>query len=501
MNIQWDDFRKKLKLGEEQAIIIKYILNRLKDDFNEICGDETVDCKISPLEYISELKVSKPELDDESIEKKFIDYFSNEKKHGTNLTYHKICEKLDLSTKKEINRLLNKEQSKALLDLKIKSMLDINTGYSPPFEKKIELIEESKGKRNIDVFCSIPFEYAFIGDTGDVYPCCPSKFKLSIGNLRNDTLKEIWNSKTAVAVRESIIDKSFRFCDHQACEYLKEGNITCKTDGEVPEDIQATLNSNSATPKIINLAYDRTCNLACPYCRTEIHNPEKNLNAANTPKIHANLFNQGINGVERLIMSGNGDPFASRLYMDFLQNFDITKNPSVKIKIQTNGLLFTTERWNGIAKSHSAIDWISVSIDAATEETYKKNRQGSFIKLLKNVEFISELRKSGKIKLFYINFVVQVNNYKEMKLFVELGLKYGCDIIEFQCIENWGTYSSDEFKKVAIQEKSHPEHKEFLKEMDDPIFLNPTVSTLKILEFLPDYIRKSMGMGNIIKYD
>ncbi len=353
----------------------------------------------------------------------------------------------------------------------------------------------------MEIFCSIPFEFAFVGDSGDIFPCCPAKFKKSIGNLRNDTLKDIWNSKSAVAVRESIINKSFRYCDHQSCEYLNEGNITYKTDEEVREEINATLNSNSATPKIINLAYDKTCNLACAYCRTEFHNPKKIHNAEKTLKIHANLFNQGINGVERLIMSGTGDPFASRLYMDFLQNFDAKKNPSVRIKLQTNGLLFTPERWNRIAKSHSAIDWISVSIDAATEKTYRINRQGSFIKLLKNIEFISELRKRGETKRFYINFVVQANNYMEMKLFIELGLKYGSDLIEFQCLEDWGTLSKAEFKKLAIHDKTHPEHKEFLKVLDDPIFLTPTVNTLKILDFFPDHIKKRVGMGNIIKYD
>jgi len=53
------------------------------------------------------------------------------------------------------------------------------------------LTEEKMGNRNMDIFCSIPFEFAFIGDTGDVYPCCPAKFKMSIGNLRDDTLKDI----------------------------------------------------------------------------------------------------------------------------------------------------------------------------------------------------------------------------------------------------------------------------------------------------------------------
>ncbi len=506
MNIEWDDVRSKLKLDNEQTIIIKYLLNRLKDHFTGVYETEAVDYELSPVEYLADLKLSIPELDVQSIKKNFIDYIAKEKKLDTNLTYQKICEKLDISTKDEINRLLNEEQKKISLSFKLGTLLDINTGYDPFHDKVIQQIAriEEIRRRNINTFCSIPFEYAFIDDTGDVYPCCPSKFKLSIGNLIKDSLTEVWNSKASMAVRKSIVDRTFRYCDYEACEYLKGGQSKHgeNADRDVLKDNKALdLQTINRVPGIINLAYDRTCNLSCSYCRTGIHSSKQYL-IENTARIHHNIFGEKLHGVQRLIISGNGDPCASRFYMDLLQNFDQKKYANVKIKIQTNGLLLTPEKWNSIPKSHSAIDWITVSIDAAEAETYKINRGGNFEKLLKNLEFVSELRKSNKIKLFFINFVVQANNYKEMKQFVELGFKYKCDLVEFQCIENWGTYSPHDFKKVAIHDKSHPEHKEFLKVLEDPIFTKPIVCVYKLLDFIPDNVRKKLiTQGNIIKYD
>src|SRR4051812_20403770 len=247
-----------------------------------------------------------------------------------------------------------------------------------------------------------------------------------------------------------------------------------------PSDRQGDVIALAGTlPKVMNLAYDRSCNLACPYCRTEIYHPKKQVN--HTEEIHTNLFAGGLPGVERLVIAGNGDVCASRYYMDFLENFDATEYPGLRIKIQTNGLLFTRERWERIAKAHAAIDWISVSVDAATPETYKTNRGGDFNKLLDCLEFVGELRRTQQIKMFFINFVVQANNFREMKPFIALGEKYGCDLVDFQMFEDWGTYTQAQFAAAAIQKESHPEHQEFVAYLDDQRFASPIVSILKLL--------------------
>jgi len=503
LKIKWDNFQSKLKLNKEQQIIIKYLLNRLMDHFAEICDGETIDYGLSPIEYYVDLKINNPSLDDKSLEKKFIIYLTKEKELGSGLTYFYVFQNACFSVHTEVVKLLSEEQDATLYDLKIENIFDVDTGHDPLQGKISQQIERSNNirERNINT-CLIPFEFAYIDNDGDVFPCCPSKFKLSIGNLNKDSLQEVWNSKAAIAVRKSMIDRSFRYCDYEACEYLKYGEITDK--GKINKKnnnlIPTNINSIDRSPKIINLAYDRSCNLACPPCRRTVHHIRDDIKE-NTAKIHQNIFEKKLNGVQRFIISGNGDPFVSQYYMDLLRNFDQDQYPDVRIKLQTNGLLLTPERWDSIAKSHGAIDWISLSIDAATEETYKINRGGDFNKLLINLEFISELRKSGKIKRLFINFVVQANNYKEMKQFIEIGVKYGCDLIEFQCIENWGAFSKIEFKRVAIQDKFHPEHKEFLKVMDDPVFFNPIVSTTKLLAYIPNRLKDWIGSGNIITYD
>ncbi|MFC1849285.1 SPASM domain-containing protein [candidate division CSSED10-310 bacterium] len=503
--MEWTTFQSILKLDHRQTIIIEYLINRLKDHFTDICDTLAVDYDLSPIEYHARIKVNDPDLDDFTVEKKLVEYLWKKHMLGTNSSYVQYFTTFSDSTFDEIQRLLTKEQKKVFYD-KIENLLDINTGYEPIRDKLWQQLIKDTDLKSLEdsaFLCLIPFEFAYIENNGDVFPCCPSKFSLSIGNLLQTPLLEIWNSQAADAVRKSIVNRTFRFCDHNTCEYLRNLKFRLKqeTKSAVSDDLKTEhLLSKATTPKVINLAHDLTCNLSCPQCRAEIYKPgelfHKNLQA-----IHENIFCQKLPGLERLIMAGNGEPLASRFYLDFLQNFEHQKFPAVKIKIQTNGLLFTPALWERIAKSHRTIDVISVSLDAATEKTYHKIRGGNFKQLLSNLDFISTLRKHHTIEKFLLNFVVQADNFREMKQFVNLGLALQCDLIEFQCLENWGTYSPEEFNKIAIHLTTHLEHQEFLKIVVDPIFQQPAVSLFKLLDFMPDSLKKKWTWNlDLVKY-
>lgn len=78
-------------------------------------------------------------------------------------------------------------------------------------------------------------------------------------------------------------------------------------------------------------------------------------------------------------------------------------------------------------------------------------RGGDFNKLIKNFEFINQLRAQGYIKYLSMDFVVQQKNYKEMVDFIHFGKKFGnVDSIGFALITNWGTYPPKEFNQHAI---------------------------------------------------
>jgi len=148
-----------------------------------------------------------------------------------------------------------------------------------------------------------------------------------------------------------------------------------------------------------------------------------------------------------------------------------------RIHLQTNGLLWTAKTWSKISNDiQPLIKSAEISIDAASSKTYSVNRRdGSFKKLLENLEFISKLRKNGPLELVTISMVVQENNFMEMPDFVYLGKRYDFDRVYFSQLVNWGTFFEKEFENRAIHSRAHPRYSEFVQLLKGEIFHDPIV--------------------------
>ena len=113
----------------------------------------------------------------------------------------------------------------------------------------------------------------------------------------------------------------------------------------------------------------------------------------------------------RFNITGSGDPFGSKMYREFLFDFDGTKHPNIKIDLQTNGVMFTPATWKRIHKVHDNLSLVMVSVDAATEPTYDiVRRDGNWGILLENIAFLSKKRKENKMDQLRLDYVVQWHN-------------------------------------------------------------------------------------------
>jgi len=341
-------------------------------------------------------------------------------------------------------------------------------------------------------FCKVPFEYVHIDDTGNCFLCCPASLPLSIGNLNKNSFMEVWNSSIAQSIRQSILDGSFFYCIKNNCFFFNGGGKFINKN-KVIDPFFKKIISESKThlpvgPKELIAAYDPSCNLSCPSCRKKaIFLRGKELDYAKN--IHDNVFKEALHNVKRLILSGIGEPFVSKIYRSAMEKFNFKKFPDMKISLVSNGIFFTPKNWELINKCHGVIDVVSISINAARPETYRINqRGGAFQKLLKNLKFIKSLRKKNIINFFGINFFVQQNNFREMKEFIDLGKKIGVDRIFFTHLVNWGVYSDKKFRKIAVHHKEHPEYHDFLNILKDPVFKEPDVFLSNLYSYLPDNI-------------
>jgi len=350
-------------------------------------------------------------------------------------------------------------------------------------------------------FCPVPFERFDVLPNGGTHICCAAFMPVNVGNLFFQDWHDVWNSKTAQAVRESIHDGSYRFCDKLKCPKFENGLVDIATleetqetnapvispavsDSDEPADHFLTptemkeyaVNRSrllSEGPRMVNLSFDRSCNLACPSCRQDFNVAK----AEERDRMLALAENRVLPMLEQakiVVITGSGDPFASKAFRHIMRSLTPERFPNLQLKIMTNAVLFTPAEWEKISHLHGRIHSVVVSIDAAEPETYSVLRRGGdWNRLMENLMFLGGLHREGAFSQFGLAFVVQAENWREMPDFVNLGKRVGASVVRFSPIENWGTYAAPDYAQQAVQFESHSEHEAFKQllrrpELDDP---------------------------------
>lgn len=342
-------------------------------------------------------------------------------------------------------------------------------------------------------FCAQPFTNAAIDANGEVSLCCAAFLNKRAGNVLENTFPEVWNSESAQELRRSILDGDYTYCIAARCPFL-QGEVLLQTKEEIQDPMLRTVIDGHQTtletgPRELHAAYDTTCNLACPYCRSD-YIVLKGEEFSKSERIHQRVVEGALPITNTLIVSSQGDPFASKLYSRILREFDAARFPALRLRMTTNGILFTPENWESIRASHSALEHIHVSVNGASKKSFEANQRGaSWEKLLENLAFIqAHCRDNGGKKRFVtLSFIVQQNNYREMPEFVRMVRRFGFDRAHFGMIfQADRTYSDAEFAKLAVHWPNHPEHEEFLRVMADPLLRAPeTLVVGGLAEHLP----------------
>ena len=340
-------------------------------------------------------------------------------------------------------------------------------------------------------FCRKPFEHFEPHSDGKVSLCCYNWLRHWAGTLdENTSVDDVFNSEKVKNIRRSIHDGSFKYCNKDVCPHIQNGSLPTKEDVKGPrmQKIVREQLIDNLKPDFYNLCYDVSCNLSCPSCRANKISYtggsvyERKLKIQN--QIVRDLFETPHDRNCTVNITGSGDPFGSKLFRDLLFNIDGELFPRLNINLQTNGVMFTPRYWDRMNKIHSNINSVIISIDAGTEDTYNVVRRGGDWKQLhKNLKFISKLRQTNHINWLRLDNVVQVDNYKELPLIVEIGKRYKFDIVYFARVVNWGTWSDEEFEKKAVWQNTHPNFQEFLDILRDPVFDD-----------------KKIDLGNLTKY-
>jgi len=342
----------------------------------------------------------------------------------------------------------------------------------------------NKNKNLKGRFCGKPFEKLEIHANGKMYSCCPGWIDLPLGDVNETELGELWNGEASQKFRASIFDGSFRYCRHKICPSIQNDSLpTLEEAKKRPKYAEIIANQSliiDEGPSVIDFSHDRSCNLACPSCRKDKILLTDGSDFNEKKSIHDQLvqkyFSEPTDRKIAIKVTGSGDPFASKIYREFLFDLNGEDFPNLTVNLQTNGVMFTEKNWHKIHRIHKNLGFVLVSCDAVTPETYDPIRKGGdWDLLMQNLKHLGKKRAEGTFNLLRMDFVVQDGNFREMPAFVDLAKKIGADVAYFMIVRNWGTWSNAAFEEKCIWKKGHPDFDEFMATLQDPRLGDPMV--------------------------
>jgi len=354
--------------------------------------------------------------------------------------------------------------------------------------------------------------------------CCPSWLKKKIWFPTEDGENfdyDVWNSKDAQEVRQSILDGNYKYCDKERCPHLntllstgkptgmfaalyedgekwEQGKLEkfafpfCDNDG-IEIDNKAYVKT---TPGSLNFTFDRSCNLQCPSCRHDIimAKPDE---VKKIDKIIDFINNNYAKDCRKIVITGSGDPFASKSFRRFLFEFNPEQWPKLRnIYLVSNGNLFNKKNWDLMEKVQPYIRDVEISIDAGEKDTYENKTRigGKWETLIENLKFISTIET---IDLLRVSFIVQKDNYKEMRKAAELFYEIFKERIEnlemrekttlfFGRIAQWDHMSDEEIKEKDVANPSHPKHADLIQSLKNVYQLGDKINIQSNLTYLLD---------------
>ena len=206
-------------------------------------------------------------------------------------------------------------------------------------------------------------------------------------------------------------------------------------------------NQNSMVSPILTLDLTRNCNYACRHCVDQSivnKGEQKEIDWEILSKLLIELRTQGCDCIE---LTGGGEP---TLYTNFSDLLKLCTNLNYKLALISNGVNLYKYKEDIL---NASFDWIRISLDAATEETYSivhKCPNKNFLSLINTIKEIANHKNIG------ISYLILNENYHEISAATKLAKEIGAQYIEIKPLLDFKTrnvhnYESSIKKEIKCQ--------------------------------------------------
>jgi MoaA/NifB/PqqE/SkfB family radical SAM enzyme len=259
-------------------------------------------------------------------------------------------------------------------------------------------------------FCYAPYNNLHFNINGDV-GLCSFNNKLTIGNIKDDTLENIWKNQNASTYRNMMTNYDLSRCLECKLAFSFKNYSSLPT---TKYDYHA--DNNIIFPNQMSFEISDLCNLECIMCNENLSSSirkKKGLEPIKNPYNYKFLeqLKPFIPNLKIATFIG-GEPLLIKLYYSIWEEI-IKTNPTCEIHVQTNATILPNKFLKLL--NTGKFD-IGVSLDAITEKKFESIRiKSNHKEIFDNVSKLIKLYNNKLINL-NINFCLMNNNWEELPL-------------------------------------------------------------------------------------
>ncbi len=235
--------------------------------------------------------------------------------------------------------------------------------------KTEDIIQKSKNTPISPTFCTLPWMHLMVQPNGNIQPCCMTPHDMPIGNTKDSTLKEAWNSLSMKGIRKKML-KGERPMLCNRCYMMEDNgaisprvNLTEKFSRHIDKLIKntdpQTGHNSDFTLKYWDFRFSNICNFKCRMCGTfasskwvddekAIHGQSNaglmNFRTESKEEIF-NHIDQFITEVEEIYFAG-GEPLIMDEHYMILEKLISAGRTDVTLRYNTNFSHIKFKKWD-----------------------------------------------------------------------------------------------------------------------------------------------------------
>jgi radical SAM protein with 4Fe4S-binding SPASM domain len=244
---------------------------------------------------------------------------------------------------------------------------------------------------NSEVFCMMPWTHIHAFPDGRAYPCCLGTMDNPIGNLKQNTLQEVWNDEPMRKMRRNMLTgtkcvECTKCYEQEDMGFLSMRNSQNKHLGHHIATVDETKEDGTFDRfelKYYDIRFSNLCNLSCRTCGDIFSTnwvkegkrmgwlPKERANVDYAGRFEMDMWEQllpHLDSVENIYFAG-GEPLMMKEHFNILQELIKRGRKEVRLTYNTN---FTET----IFKKHDILEmwnyFDSVGIGASLDASYSR---------------------------------------------------------------------------------------------------------------------------------